>query len=175
MPLYVEEVGPTNASTIVLLHEAGFSGWIWKPQIDRLRNDYHLLIPDLPEHGRSSDIKPFTISGSASSIAELIHKRAHARRAHVVGIAVGGQITLELLSQAQEIVDSAMISGVTVKSLPYLWFVNLMMRLYWPFKNSQRVIQWSLNANGFSEEYLDQFAADTRSLTFDKYHRITRG
>ena len=56
MSLYVKETGTTSAPTIVLLH-GGVSSWMWQPQIDQL-SEYHLLVPDLPEHGQIVAEKP---------------------------------------------------------------------------------------------------------------------
>lgn len=55
MKLHVEEVGQENSETIIFLHEASLAGWMWKEQVKSFR-DYHLIIPDLPEHGKSVDI-----------------------------------------------------------------------------------------------------------------------
>jgi pimeloyl-ACP methyl ester carboxylesterase len=172
MELYTQEFGPDNAPTIVLLHEAGFASWMWNSQIACLSDDYHLLVPDLPEHGQSADIRPFTISDAASRIAHLIRDRSHGGRATVVGMAVGGQVTIELLSQAPDIIERALVSGVTVRPMPHMWLANLAMWLYWPFKNSRRMIQWNLQANDIPDKYLAEFTVDTLSLTHDQYQRI---
>jgi pimeloyl-ACP methyl ester carboxylesterase len=105
MSLYVQETGPAGAPTIVFLHGGGGSGWMWQPQVDGL-GDYHCLVPDLPEQGRSVDVKPFTIAGSAELIAELIRTRAHGGRAHVVGLSEGAQTTVALLAIAHDLVDT---------------------------------------------------------------------
>lgn len=91
MSLYVQEFGPTGAPTVVFLHGGGVAGWMWQPQIEQL-NDFHCLVPDLPEQGQSVDEKPFTIQDSAERIAELIQLRAHNGKSHVVGLSQGAQI-----------------------------------------------------------------------------------
>ncbi len=65
MALYVNESGPASAPTVVFLHGGGGAGWMWQPQLEAFA-DYHCLVPDLPEHGRSAEVKPFTIAGSAA-------------------------------------------------------------------------------------------------------------
>ena len=72
MSLFYEEYGPSTAPTIVFLHGGGVSGWMWRPQIDHFKEDYHCLVPDLPEQGKSTDGTPFSIQNSAEQIAELI-------------------------------------------------------------------------------------------------------
>lgn len=51
MTLFFKEFGRADAPTIVVLHGGGVGGWMWKPQIAQLEAGYHLLVPDLPEHG----------------------------------------------------------------------------------------------------------------------------
>src|SRR5512137_1325517 len=104
MTLYVNESGPASAPTLVFLHGGGGGGWMWQPQQEAFF-DYHCLTPDLPEHGRSADVKPFAIADSAARIAELIRTRAHNGRAHVIGFSEGAQITVALLGFAPEVVD----------------------------------------------------------------------
>ena len=79
MSLFIRESGPVSAPTIVFLHGGGVSGWSWQPQIEAFP-DYHLLVPDLPEHGRSLAEAPFTFPDAAARIAGLIRDRGHAGR-----------------------------------------------------------------------------------------------
>ena len=76
MDLFFKEYGADHEQTIVLLHGGGGAGWMWQPQIERL-TDYHLLVPDLPEHGQSRAIQPFTFPDAAAQVAELIEAKAH--------------------------------------------------------------------------------------------------
>ena len=117
MSLFVRESGPVSAPTIVFLHGGGVSGWSWQPQIEAFP-DYHLLVPDLPEHGRSLAEAPFTIPDAAERVANLIRDRGHGGRAHVIGLSLGAQIAIQLLAAAPEIVDHALLSGALVRGLP---------------------------------------------------------
>jgi pimeloyl-ACP methyl ester carboxylesterase len=114
MALYVEEHGPSDAATIVFVHGGGGAGWMWKPQVAALEGDFHLLVPDMPEQGRSTDAGPFTIPAAASQVAELIRTRAHRGVAHVVGLSEGAQVVVQLLADAPEVVASAIASSALV-------------------------------------------------------------
>ncbi len=173
MSLYVQEFGPTAAPTIVLLHGGGVGGWMWKPQIEQLKNDYHLLVPDLPEHGHSRDVKPCTLQNAAAQVAELIRARAHGGRAHVVGLSLGAQTTIELLSQAPELVDHAVATGALMRPLPGIGLTNLMAKMYWPFRNATWLVKWNMKGLGVPQEYFEDFRKDTTSLTIDGFVRIT--
>ena len=84
-----------TAPAIVFLHGGPLSSRMWQPQIEQL-TDYHLLVPDLPEHGQSRAIPPFALPDAATQVAELIRTKAHAGRAHVVGLSLGAQTTVQL-------------------------------------------------------------------------------
>jgi pimeloyl-ACP methyl ester carboxylesterase len=178
MALYIQETGSATAPTIVFLHGGGGAGWMWQPQIDQL-SDFHCLVPDLPEQGQSSAEKPFSISGSAGLIAELIRTRAHGGRAVVVGLSEGAQITVALLSQWLELVERAIVSSALVRPmpgarlltpglirLPYRWSVT-------PFKNNDWWVRVNMKyAAGVPEAYFPQFRQSFQSLTEDGFTHV---
>lgn len=173
MTLYTQEFGPATAPTIVFLHGGGVSGWMWKPQIAQLQNEYHLLVPDLPEHGQSIEIRPLTLHNAAAQVADLIRTRAHGGRAHIVGLSLGAQTTIELLSQSPEVIDRAMASGPLMRPLPGIGLTNLMARMYWPFRNMSWLVKWNMKGLGVPAEYFEEFRKDTAQMTIDGFVRMT--
>jgi pimeloyl-ACP methyl ester carboxylesterase len=173
MTLYTQEIGPANASTIVFLHGGGVGGWMWKPQIAQLQSEYHLLVPDLPEHGQSANVSPMTLQNAAAQVAELIRTRAHSGRAHVVGLSLGAQTTIELLSQSPELIDRAIASGPLMRPLPGISTTNLMAKMYWPFRNMKWLVKWNMQGLGVPAEYFEDFRKDTAQMTIDGFVRMT--
>ena len=57
-------------STIVFIHGAFVDGDDWSLVAPHL-SDYHLLIPDLPSHGRSRHLKPFSLEYCARLLRHL--------------------------------------------------------------------------------------------------------
>ena len=110
MALYVDEHGPADAPTIVFLHGGGGAGWMWTPQVEALSSEFHLLVPDLPEQGRSTDGGQFTMASAAAQVADLVRTQSHGGRAHVVGLSEGAQVAVQLLADAPEVVLSAIAS-----------------------------------------------------------------
>jgi pimeloyl-ACP methyl ester carboxylesterase len=144
---------------------------MWQPQVDQL-NDYHCLVPDLPEQGRSVNEKPFTIQGSAERVVELISSRAHRGKAHVIGLSEGAQITVALLSIAPELVDHAIISSALVRPIPgsRLLTPGLIAFAYRlsvpPFKNSDWWIRLNMKyAAGVPGSFFPQFKQTFQELT----------
>lgn len=115
MELYLQEKGKDKDEIILFLHGKGLAGWMWNKQIDDF-NDYHCIVPDLPGHGKSKKIKPFTIKRSADMIIELIQDRCGNKKVHMVGISLGAQIILQVMDINPEVVDKVLISGTVTKS-----------------------------------------------------------
>jgi pimeloyl-ACP methyl ester carboxylesterase len=176
--MYVEEHGPADAPTIVFLHGGGGAAWMWRPQVEGLA-EFHTLVPDLPEHGKSVDDAPFTIAGAASEVANLIRERAHGERATVVGLSEGAQITIALLALSPEIVERAIVSSALVRPMPggtmmtpgvIGWTYRLTVA---PFKKSE----WWMRANmkgaaGVPETYVDDFRRTFRETTAASFMHV---
>ncbi len=114
MSLYVREAGPADAKTIIFLHGGGLSSAMWQPQFEFLQ-DYHCLAPDLPEQGNSANIGPFTFADASRLVADMIRERVPNGRAHIVGLSIGGAVTVRLLLDAPEVIDHVMISGTATR------------------------------------------------------------
>lgn len=173
MSLFVQESGPENAPTIVFLHSEGTSGWMWKPQIEELK-EYHCLVPDLPEFGESSDIKPFTIKGATEQIIEIIRTRAHGGKAHLVGLSVGAQITLQIMSDAPKIVDHAIISGALVRPLIGGGMISIMSRLFRPLRNVRFFVGMGMISSGIPGKYYQAVRADKLAISPETMARVMK-
>jgi pimeloyl-ACP methyl ester carboxylesterase len=101
MDLFVRESGPVGAPAIVFLHGGRLSGWSWDPVVERMRQRYHCLVPDLPQYGKSFQQGPFEMSRAADAVAEMILSRAGTGRAHVVGFSLGAQVGIPGLTLQQ--------------------------------------------------------------------------
>lgn len=117
MPLHVDETGAPGSPSVVFLHGIGTSGWMWWGQIAALA-DFHCLNVDLPGHGKSNDVAWASLTDTADQIAEVIRSRAINGRAHVVGLSLGAYITLVLLAHHANLLQRAILSGVTVAPMP---------------------------------------------------------
>ena len=177
--LNVRECGPDSAPTICFLHGGGISGWMWHRQVEALQDTYHCLIPDLPEHGLSAAIQPFTIAAAACRVAELIRERGHEGCAHMVGLSEGAQITVQLLGSAPEIVDHAIISSALVHPLPGLGLLGprafaLIFRLFAaPFLRSGTYVRLNMRyGNALPEQYFPEVREDTRRMTANSFAHI---
>ncbi|MGE5653683.1 MAG: alpha/beta fold hydrolase [Bacillota bacterium] len=171
MGLYVKQVRPDCERTVVLIHGGGVSGWMWRPQVETL-NDYHCLVPDLAEHGMSISVKPFSIKESAEQIAEIIRQQAHGGRADVVVLSIGGQIVAELLANAPDVLDHAIISGALSRALPGYRLTSALGVASLPLSKAGWMIRASLKSLGIPPEFELELADDTRATTAEGFRRI---
>ena len=70
--------------------------------------------PDFPGYGRRTNEAWPGIAGAAADIAELIRTHAIGGKAHVVGLSLGGFVSVELLRHYPQLVRSCAISGSAV-------------------------------------------------------------
>jgi len=117
MGLFVRESGQVGAPAIVFLHGGLMSGWTWEPVVMRMQQ-YHCLVPDLPQYGRSFQQGPFEMSRAADAVAELIHTRVETGRAHLVGYSLGAQVGVQLLATEPALVDRAVLCSTFLNTLP---------------------------------------------------------
>jgi pimeloyl-ACP methyl ester carboxylesterase len=132
MSLYIQESGTHGAPTVLFLHGAGTSSWMWDVQVQDL-SDFHCLALDLPGHGKSNHVPWVSLEGTAAQVADIIRQRATNQRAFVVGLSLGGYIALYLLANHPERVERAVLSGVTALPFKHKRLAVLQMRLMAPF------------------------------------------
>lgn len=174
--LFSESFGPENAPSIVFLHGGGAGGWMWQPVIQRLP-EFHCLTPDQPEHGGSRAVAPFSMKLAAEKTAELIAARAHGGKAVVVGLSEGAQIAVQLMADAPECVEKAVISSALLQPIPGLGWVNSLGLLRWmyrmsipPFRNNDGWIRLNMKYSaGIPAEYFAQFKKDFQDMTEDEF------
>lgn len=118
-PLVYTEINADNGKdTILFIHGALSTGDDWDLVTPHLSPDYHLLLPDLPGHGRSRDILPFSTQLSARLLADLIREKAHNGKAHIVGFSLGAIVAMQLVSKYPNLINAVFVSGFGAISAP---------------------------------------------------------
>lgn len=174
MAIYFEEAGDKNAPTIVFIHGGGMSGWMWKKQREAF-GDYHLLIPDLPDHGKSLNEGSITIEDAADRTAELIRARAKGGRAHVVGHSLGGKIIVQMLAEHPETVDRAIVASALFRPMPLL-NITMNMPTYrlsvWMLKSKTMLELQARQFNFPDDFYKENFKKEASATTVEMLGRI---
>lgn len=177
MNLYLKETGQNNPETIIFLHGVGLAGWMWDEQVKEF-SDYHCLVPDLPEHGNSQEVGQFTIEVAAEMIVDIIKNRAHNGKSHLVGLSLGAQVIVQILSIAPEVVSSAFISGTLVHTTqPSETFINLLnnlIKIYLPVKNDKLSIGSYIRSYNLPKNLIQKFKESTCVIQSESAERIIR-
>ena len=88
-----------EGAPVLLLHGLGGSADDWRLQRAEFAARYRVIIPDLRGFGASERREPFTIPQHARDMAALLEALG-IRRAHVIGLSMGGAIAIELAYRA---------------------------------------------------------------------------
>ena len=108
-----ESLNASASITILLIHGALSSKEEWNLVAPHLQSKYHLLIPDLPRHGSSSPIHPFTVEHINQRLAQLIKTKANDKVAHVVGLSLGAHVVVNFASAYPNLVLSVFATGMS--------------------------------------------------------------
>jgi pimeloyl-ACP methyl ester carboxylesterase len=173
---FFEESGTNNKQTIVLLHGGGVSGWMWRPVAAILAKEYHVLIPDLPEQGRSREVAPFTHTLAADCVAVLIREHAHGGKATVIGLSEGAQVVVAMLSRCPQVIDHAVVSSAILRPMPGAWMYTRAMFKWayrWfmaPLRNNDWWIRLNMHgAVGIGDEHFAEFKQSFQELSEDGF------
>jgi pimeloyl-ACP methyl ester carboxylesterase len=163
--MYVRESGAVGSTPIVFLHGVGGSGGMWARHMAELAGS-HCLAPDLRGFGRSNRLAWVSLNDTAERVAELI-EGLPSRRAHVVGLSLGGSVAHTLLARRPELLDRVVIDGCGV--LP--WWGTRLIRLgvaaVSPFLHTRAVV----GAIGRAWEMDEQARANLRAASPRSFRR----
>jgi pimeloyl-[acyl-carrier protein] methyl ester esterase len=101
--LYVESYGA--GPPVILVHGWGMHGGIWRKFAQQLSDDFQVICVDLPGHGNSDPITPFTLSAVARQLAQQIPVKS----ACWVGWSLGANVVLELVRNFPAKVSSVVL------------------------------------------------------------------
>src|SRR4030095_4991698 len=93
-----------NGKPTMLLHGFGETGEVWNKQVEFLKDDFRLIVPDLPGTGESEMISDMSIDGMSEVIkaifdAEIEKGHELQRDTVLIGHSMGGYITLAYLTR----------------------------------------------------------------------------
>ncbi|MCR8659066.1 alpha/beta fold hydrolase [Paenibacillus endoradicis] len=114
MTMHYQEHGDDKAPLILFLHGGGVSNWMWDQQTQYF-TDYHVVVPDLPEQGLSSNERNFSIVYSAEQLLKLIIEKGTGKKVIIIGFSLGAQIVVQMLSMQPQLIDYAIINSALVR------------------------------------------------------------
>ena len=169
--MYASESGPRDAPGVVLLHGVGTSGWMWRRVVGLLDGDLHVVVPDLPGHGRSNGRPWVSMADTVRVLAELI-AGLPGGRAHVAGLSLGGYVAARLAADRPELVPSAVVSGVSVLPFPRPGLMRVAGYAMAPLVTSGPMLRANARALGVPPEDLDGYRAAARAMARGTFRRV---
>ncbi|MCR5186905.1 MAG: alpha/beta hydrolase [Clostridia bacterium] len=156
-----KEYGDSKSKTIMLLHGGGLSWWNYRDEAEKLKNDFHVIIPILDGHS-GSDRNFTSIEDNAQEIIEYITNNYNGHIYLIGGLSLGGQILLEILARKNDICDFAIIEST----------------LAIPMKTTQKMIKpaFSMSYGLISKKWFSKMQFNSlgiRKDLFDDYYRDT--
>ncbi|MFC4426385.1 alpha/beta fold hydrolase [Deinococcus navajonensis] len=164
MTLFAREGGTPGQPSVLLLHGASVSSWMWTGTLQALPG-LHTLAPDLPGLAENARWGQFSLDGAADALAALVEARCTGGQAHVVGHSLGGAVAARLLARHPQVVRSALLMGVTAEPIPFARAFMAMTLAVSSATRSRRVLGWQASALGIPEEHRAQFIAQGLAQT----------
>lgn len=107
---FVKEAGNPNNEAVVLLHGIGADHKMWEPQLPLFaENGYHVLVPDLLGHGKSSRVDTLALSDWERQINELL-RHMNGAKCHLVGVSMGGVIAQSYAMHNEDKISKLVLS-----------------------------------------------------------------
>ena len=116
--LYYELAGPEDAPAVAFSNSLGTTAAMWDPQWAALTSRFRCLRYDTRGHGRSEVVdRPFSVDDLAADLAALM-EAVGVRRAHVVGLSLGGMTGQALAVTRPERLDRLVLCATSAYMPP---------------------------------------------------------
>lgn len=164
----VEEYGRENEKTIVMLHGAHFVHSFGRQY--SLSKDYHIIVPHIMGFGDNAD-RIFQTDECISELAEYI--KSLNKKVMLVGFSLGAQLAFRLVSEYEELFESAIIvSPWLIKEEPLLSkMADLNLKQLKQLKN--RVIcGFTGMMNGLPPKQCKEFILQMQNVKEETVHNI---
>ena len=111
---WIEKNADAQAPWIIFTHGLCANHRLFDKQLPFFRLNYHVLLWDLPMHGRSRPYHAFTYAHAAEELKQITD-REHIKQAILVGHGIGGYVCQEFASRWPEMVQAF----VGVSAMPF--------------------------------------------------------
>lgn len=115
MQLFYREKGNRTLPSLIILHGLWGASENWLPVANGLAEHYHVLLPDLPNHGASPHIPRHDYNTLADCIYEWIMQLDLPAPPYLAGHSMGGKTLMTLLLKHPEITSKAIIIDIAPK------------------------------------------------------------
>ncbi|MBN2603597.1 MAG: alpha/beta hydrolase [Candidatus Thermoplasmatota archaeon] len=83
-----------SGDTLVLIHAFPFNALMWKPQLEKLANNFYIIAPDIPSFGSSFPTPNILTMDLAANFVNALLDHLDIKKANICGLSMGGYISL---------------------------------------------------------------------------------
>lgn len=167
--------GNEENEKIMFLHGGGLDGYMWREVAMLLQDKFFCIVPDLPGHGGSVKNNQFTTKNCVKELNKFFDKFGEM---NVVGLSMGGTITLRLLQTHHKQIKTAMISGT---SSGFSRFTAFLLNTYYiqfrkpqsPVERTQMLIKLCNIPERFRESLIHSNSLITKKTSKQMYPMIS--
>lgn len=104
---------PTARPPLLLIHGWGGSGRYWKATVDRLGNEYSIIVPDLPGVGRSLPVRGARNIFNQAAAVEALIDHLGIGSLYVVGHSMGAAIAILFATRRPALIPRLVLTAVS--------------------------------------------------------------
>lgn len=139
------EFGDKSLPSIMLIHGAGWSYWLYLREARLLQDRYHVILPVIDGHGEEAAIPYTSTEKIAEKILEYIDNNCSGKLFAISGVSLGGQIAVEVLTRRKDIAQKAIIESAVCFPQPFmLKYSRFLYKVFGKLMFSEKVNKWSL-------------------------------
>lgn len=109
--LYLREFGKPGLPQLCLLHGLFGSAGNWMGVVKHLEDDFHIIVPDMRNHGRSPHAKGMDYSLMVADLLALFD-RLDISETNLLGHSMGGKVAMWLALQHPERVEKLVVADI---------------------------------------------------------------
>jgi pimeloyl-ACP methyl ester carboxylesterase len=114
------EYGDKESPSIMLIHGAGWSYWLYLQEARLLQHKYHVILPVIDGHGEEAGVPYTSTEKTADQLLDYIDHNCGGKLFALSGVSLGGQIAIELLSRRADLAKKAIIESGLCIPQPFL-------------------------------------------------------
>lgn len=107
-----------QGTPLIILHGLWGASDNWLPIANQLADRFHVILPDLRNHGQSPHSGEMNYHAMSDDIIEFIEDLHLPRRPYIAGHSMGGKVVMALLMKRPEMIEKAIIVDIAPVAYP---------------------------------------------------------
>lgn len=157
----------TSDLWVVFVHGIGGSTLTWKKQLDSFREDYNLLLIDLPGHGKSQDVSGNLSHKEVNDEIKRVLDYVGITKADFVGMSLGTLVIMNFAVSYPSYVNSIILGGaiINVQGIySHLMSFASVIKEFLPKRATYRVFAEIIMPSKWHKKSRDIFFREARKL-----------